>query len=51
MEHSASYTDEYKSNSFETDNGFTNYSFHTEWPYEHCPDSKFAAHSLVALIV
>ena len=42
---------QYKSNSLETDNGFTNYSFHTEWLYEHCPDSKFAALSLVALIM
>ena len=24
---------------------------HTEWFYEHCPDSKFAALSLVALIM
>ena len=40
-----------KSNSFETDNGCTNHSFHTEWLYEHCPDSKFAALSLVALIM
>ena len=42
---------EYRSNSFETDNGLNNYSFHTEWLYEHCPDSKFAPLSLIALIM
>ena len=43
--------DEYEFKSFEAGDSSDNHIFRTEWLYNHCPDSKFAALSLVALIM